>query len=294
MMNRSVFQSSSSCLWSSINPSSSTPPSLFSSSSSSSSSSLSHHSSLPSTFLPFSQLLLGGGEQMVDEEERYFVYGLHDDHDHQVFGIKGVKSYGDHEEEEDEIIHATTTTTTTTATSSCSQPLQSLSSPKSCVTTLDFSKRVHDSECNSREGGVALKKAKVQSSSSSSSTSSQASLKVRKEKLGDRVAALHQLVSPFGKTDTASVLQEAIGYIRFLHSQIEALTSPYIATASSHPVQGERNCIFIEDSEQGSNEGSRRDLKSRGLCLVPVSITPQIGSENGADFWAPSCCGSSV
>ncbi|KAH7658291.1 Myc-type basic helix-loop-helix (bHLH) domain-containing protein [Dioscorea alata] len=236
MMNRSVFQSSSSCLWSSINPSSSTPPSLFSSSSSSSSSSLSHHSSLPSTFLPFSQLLLGGGEQMVDEEERYFVYGLHDDHDHQVFGIKGVKSYGDHEEEEDEIIHATTTTTTTTATSSCSQPLQSLSSPKSCVTTLDFSKRVHDSECNSREGGVALKKAKVQSSSSSSSTSSQASLKVRKEKLGDRVAALHQLVSPFGKTDTASVLQEAIGYIRFLHSQIEALTSPYIATASSHPV----------------------------------------------------------
>ncbi|XP_039142734.1 transcription factor bHLH68-like isoform X3 [Dioscorea cayenensis subsp. rotundata] len=276
MMNRSVFQSSSSCLWSSINPSSSTPPSLFSSSSSSSSSSLSHHSSLPSTFLPFSQLLLGGGEQMVDEEERYFVYGLHDDHDddhdHQVFGIKGVKSYGDHEEEEDEIIHATTTTTTTTTTSSCSQALQSLSSPKSCVTTLDFSKRVHDSECNSREGGVALKKAKVQSSSSSSSTSSQASLKVRKEKLGDRVAALHQLVSPFGK----------------------ALTSPYIATASSHSVQGGRNCIFIEDYEQISNEESRRDLKSRGLCLVPVSITPQIGSENGADFWAPSCCGSSV
>ncbi|KAG2626556.1 hypothetical protein PVAP13_3KG368500 [Panicum virgatum] len=34
--------------------------------------------------------------------------------------------------------------------------------------------------------------------------------KVRKEKLGDRITALQQLVSPFGKTDTASVLHEAI------------------------------------------------------------------------------------
>ncbi|PNX62362.1 transcription factor bHLH68-like protein, partial [Trifolium pratense] len=46
---------------------------------------------------------------------------------------------------------------------------------------------------------------------------------VRKEKLGDRITALHQLVSPFGRTDTASVLSEAIGYIKFLHGQIELL-----------------------------------------------------------------------
>ncbi|XP_077242759.1 transcription factor bHLH110-like isoform X2 [Tasmannia lanceolata] len=45
--------------------------------------------------------------------------------------------------------------------------------------------------------------------------------KVRKEKLGDRIAALQQLVAPFGKTDTASVLMEAIGYIKFLHDQVE-------------------------------------------------------------------------
>ncbi|CAI9116803.1 OLC1v1018059C5 [Oldenlandia corymbosa var. corymbosa] len=46
-------------------------------------------------------------------------------------------------------------------------------------------------------------------------------LKVRKEKLGDRIAALQQLVAPFGKTDTASVLMEAFGYIKFLQNQVE-------------------------------------------------------------------------
>ncbi|CAN6337164.1 unnamed protein product [Urochloa humidicola] len=52
--------------------------------------------------------------------------------------------------------------------------------------------------------------------------------KVRKEKLGDRITALQQLVSPFGKTDTASVLHEAVEYIRFLHDQVASLSSPYL------------------------------------------------------------------
>ncbi|KAJ0960592.1 hypothetical protein J5N97_001517 [Dioscorea zingiberensis] len=40
-----------------------------------------------------------------------------------------------------------------------------------------------------------------------------------KERLGMRIMALQQLVSPFGKLDMASVLHEALGYIRFLHDQ---------------------------------------------------------------------------
>jgi hypothetical protein len=134
------------------------------------------------------------------------------------------------------------------------------SSPRSCITTslgsnmLDFSNtaappelRSHhhnsdnSSECNSTATGSALKKARVQASSSAQST-----LKVRKERLGDRITALHQIVSPFGKTDTASVLQETIGYIRFLLSQIEALSYPYMGDANgTGPMQngpvGERN-----------------------------------------------------
>jgi hypothetical protein len=49
--------------------------------------------------------------------------------------------------------------------------------------------------------------------------------KEKKDKIGERVAALQQLVSPFGKTDTASVLQEASGYIKFLHQQLEVSPS---------------------------------------------------------------------
>ncbi|XP_062189077.1 transcription factor bHLH68-like isoform X2 [Phragmites australis] len=147
------------------------------------------------------------------------------------------------------------------------------SSPRSCTTIslgsnmLDFSNstvpapelRNHHSD-NSSEGngtasGSAPKKARVQTSSSAQST-----LKVRKERLGDRITALQQIVSPFGKTDTASVLQETIGYIRFLLGQ-------------------------IEDAENGG-EG-KKDLTSRGLCLVPVSCTSHLPDDNAAsDFWA--------
>ncbi|XVE54239.1 hypothetical protein DITRI_Ditri03aG0064400 [Diplodiscus trichospermus] len=183
------------------------------------------------------------------------------------------------------------------------QIIATASSPKSCVTSfssnmLDFSgNKLADgrrpppdrsSECNSTATGGALKKARVQPSAT------QSTFKVRKEKLGDRITALHQLVSPFGKTDTASVLLEAIGYIRFLQSQIE--------------VQGERNCIFPEDPGQLLNENCmkrkggpdqqeshdqepKKDLRSRGLCLVPVSCTLQVGSDNGADYWAPALGG---
>ncbi|RAL37186.1 hypothetical protein DM860_004108 [Cuscuta australis] len=208
---------------------------------------------------------------------------------------------------------------------------------KSCLTSLssnmlDFSNKSdarhspqdHSSECVSTAattgGGPATKKPRIQPSSSTQST-----FKVRKEKLGDRITALHQLVSPFGKTDTASVLLEAIGYIRFLQSQIEALSMPYLGRNNNglgnnmrHPhqslVQAERNCLFPEDPGQllndncmkrkgtsghhhqqqskDSHEEAKKDLRSKGLCLVPISCTLQVGSDNiGADYWAPAAFG---
>ncbi|KAK2654763.1 hypothetical protein Ddye_014619 [Dipteronia dyeriana] len=212
-----------------------------------------------------------------------------------------------------------------------SQQIMAVSSPRSCVTSLssnnilDFSYNAEaadhtnnnniiiqhnpdhhsSSECNSTAttGGVC-KKARVQPSTS------QPPLKVRKEKLGDRITSLHQLVSPFGKTDTASVLLEAIGYIRFLQSQIEALSSPYLGISSPNIrnnnqqfVQADHiNFVFPEEPGQLLNDNCLKrkggpnqeiqenamDLRSRGLCLVPVSCTQQVGIDIGADYWAPA------
>ncbi|KAL1298200.1 hypothetical protein HN51_042593 [Arachis hypogaea] len=109
-------------------------------------------------------------------------------------------------------------------------------------------------------------------------SSQQHLIKVRKEKLGDRITSLHQLVSPFGKTDTASVLLEAIGYIGFLHSQIQTLTSPYLDNTN--------NPNSVTDGEDSKNK--EKDLKSRGLCLVPISCTQHVGTQDyhhAADYW---------
>ncbi|KAK6149817.1 hypothetical protein DH2020_017342 [Rehmannia glutinosa] len=105
--------------------------------------------------------------------------------------------------------------------------------------------------------------------------------KVRKEKLGDRVTALQQLVSPFGKTDTASVLHEAIEYIKFLHDQVSVLSTPYLKYRSpplQHLQAGDR---------KKDQEGLIQDLKSRGLCLVPISSTFPVASHGTTDFWTP-------
>ncbi|XP_042941116.1 transcription factor bHLH153 isoform X2 [Carya illinoinensis] len=94
------------------------------------------------------------------------------------------------------------------------------------------------------------------------------SAKERKDKLGERIVTLQQLVSPYGKTDTASVLLEAMEYIQFLHEQV--LSAPYLQSTPSV-----------------MQELGPYSLRSKGLCLVPVSCTAGVARSNGADIWAP-------
>ncbi|VVA18298.1 PREDICTED: mRNAion factor [Prunus dulcis] len=140
---------------------------------------------------------------------------------------------------------------------------------------------------NKRRNGLGQESVQCASTISTTTTASQRTSKKtksenptstgnakRKEKLGERIAALQQLVSPFGKTDTASVLHEAMGYIRFLHDQVQVLCSPYLQRLPSLP--------------DGEMEEARKDLRSRGLCLAPVEYTMHVANNNGADFWSPA------
>ncbi|XP_031403512.1 transcription factor bHLH123-like [Punica granatum] len=106
--------------------------------------------------------------------------------------------------------------------------------------------------------------------------------KVRKEKMGDRITALQQLVSPFGKTDTASVLSEAIDYIKILHEQVNVLSAPYMKSGT--PMHHHQ-----QDKDPEGKEEEEQDLRSRGLCLVPVASTFPVTHEptGQLDFWTP-------
>ncbi|GLT48000.1 hypothetical protein SLA2020_216450 [Shorea laevis] len=121
---------------------------------------------------------------------------------------------------------------------------------------------------------TVMKKPKLESSTVSS-------VKAAKVKLGDRITALQQIVSPFGKTDTASVLLEAIGYIRFLQEQVQLLSNPNMKINPHKDPWGS-----LGRKDRGD---MKLDLKSRGLCLVPISCTPQIYRENSvSDYWTPT------
>ncbi|XP_038993093.1 transcription factor bHLH111-like isoform X2 [Hibiscus syriacus] len=86
----------------------------------------------------------------------------------------------------------------------------------------------------------------------------------RSQKLSDKITTLQKLVSPYGKTDTASVLQEASIYIKLLQEQIQMLSSSYKSPRAIHP------------QEIGKKQ---QDLRSRGLCLVPISFSQSATKE---------------
>uniref|UniRef100_A0A804J1P5 Uncharacterized protein n=2 Tax=Musa acuminata subsp. malaccensis TaxID=214687 RepID=A0A804J1P5_MUSAM len=45
------------------------------------------------------------------------------------------------------------------------------------------------------------------------------------------------------------------------------------------------------EQDQECNDEQKKDLRSRGLCLVPVAFMMHVGSGNGADLWAPALGG---
>ncbi|GAA0160073.1 hypothetical protein LIER_16711 [Lithospermum erythrorhizon] len=77
------------------------------------------------------------------------------------------------------------------------------------------------------------------------------------DKVANKITALQKIVSPYGKTDTASVLHEASIFIQVLLKEIQILTE--------------------ENSQK-----KQVDLQTKGLCLVPVSIMKKYIDEESA------------
>jgi hypothetical protein len=49
----------------------------------------------------------------------------------------------------------------------------------------------------------------------------------------------------------------------------------------------------MQTSEKSKDpEGPKQDLRSRGLCLVPVSSTFPVTHETAVDFWTPTFGGT--
>ncbi|XP_064944958.1 transcription factor bHLH111-like isoform X1 [Musa acuminata AAA Group] len=125
---------------------------------------------------------------------------------------------------------------------------------------------------------TVLKKSKYDSSMVSSDKP-----QVPKVKVAEKISALQQLVSPFGKTDQASVLMETVKCIRSLQDQVQLLSDPYLKSSASkdHNSWGE---LQRKDKAE-----AKHDLRSRGLCLVPVSSIPQVHRDNiRPDYWMPT------
>lgn len=165
---------------------------------------------------------------------------------------------------------------------------QSLNMPR-CDEARDATNDAKRSSPDSSSSDSIFKRPRLDNTNSTLPT-----FKVRKEKLGDRITALQQLVSPFGKTDTASVLWEAIVYIKSLHEQVQKLSMPYMNKGAVNSAQGVNlqahdQMDWSVSSEAEDTDEPKQDLRSRGLCLVPVSSTLSVAyNDSSADYWTPT------
>ncbi|XP_020268330.1 transcription factor bHLH110-like [Asparagus officinalis] len=74
---------------------------------------------------------------------------------------------------------------------------------------------------------------------------------------------------------------EAIGYIKFLQDQVETLSVPYMRSSNNKKSRTSQGAEASKEKDE-----AKPDLRSRGLCLVPLSCTSYVTNENGG-VWSP-------
>ncbi|RWW24816.1 hypothetical protein GW17_00010875 [Ensete ventricosum] len=121
--------------------------------------------------------------------------------------------------------------------------------------------------------------------------------KVRKEKLGDRITALQQLVSPFGKVKLP-LSMSCIEFSAYEEWPSNPASKGSDCTTLLVRYRCIRYCVLILlaiadawmqslDKPKHCQGPEEEDLRSRGLCLVPVSATFGVARETAMDFWTP-------
>eukprot|EP00250_Pteridium_aquilinum_P013322 c21271_g1_i1 orf=172-1386(-) len=131
----------------------------------------------------------------------------------------------------------------------------------------------------------------------------------RRERIAERMRALQELVPDSNKTDKASMLDEIIGYVKFLQMQVKCLSMCRLGGAGAAvplladlPVEGASNFLAAANLAQAhaglgaSQEGmalaerqvaqlmdedmsaAMQYLQSKGLCLMPISLATAISS----------------
>ncbi|KAG5153037.1 hypothetical protein JHK84_029509 [Glycine max] len=240
------------------------------------------HLSTP-TGTSFSQLLFGDDDDDVDESalglavDQSYSYNYNNLTRSPLFSIHKAPQmlcFGNHQNEEGDVLLPETNLTpqksVITSSDSSSASASSCNHTNTAFNSLPKSNNVsHSSLQKKRQEGVA----KVGVGSQR---------QTKKNKAENPTSTGH------AKTDTASVLHEAMGYIRFLHDQVQVLCSPYLQSLPSSYHQNQHG-------GGGNNEEEvNKDLRSKGLCLIPVGCTVHVAGSNGADFWSSAAIGNNV
>ncbi|XP_010534495.1 PREDICTED: uncharacterized protein LOC104810026 isoform X2 [Tarenaya hassleriana] len=105
-----------------------------------------------------------------------------------------------------------------------------------------YPKRIHDNDAMPLTETNGVKKTKTDVTK----LLSKVSPTKKNNKLSEKITILQKLVSPYGKADIASVLEDTSLYIKLLQQQI-----------------------------QGTSE-EEQNLRSKGLCLVPMSFSRKL------------------
>eukprot|EP00250_Pteridium_aquilinum_P014292 c21896_g1_i2 orf=191-1471(-) len=140
----------------------------------------------------------------------------------------------------------------------------------------------------------------------------------RRERIAERMKALQELVPDSNKTDKASMLDEIIGYVKFLQMQVKCLSMCRLGGAGAAaplladlPAEGAANFIAANLAQANGSAGASQDgiafaerqvarlmdedmsaamqyLQSKGLCLMPISLATAISSTGTRQQATPS------